>query len=474
MGSIRPSSLRWQLGVQAALLLTGAGLLAVMAVGSLSVARREYGVAAAGYRELTRVYEVGSQVRTARTLASVGNGAGAVRALEGAERRMATMELEGGWQAVAGAIGRARGSGGEISAIDGAVSALSSLATEIQGRITAGERKADDNRRSAIVALVAGALVLAGVAAVVAVMQYRRVVRPLGELGAASRRLAGRDFSLRLADQGPAELAQLAADFNRMAAELESVYRELEAKVEARSKALAESSRLASVGYLAAGVAHEINNPLGIITGYAERAARAGTSPEKVQQALAVITEEAFRCHRITGALLSLAKPGGDEGQKRGDEGQPRSAGKVELGAVVVRVVERLAALPVAQGKEVEVERGTAEVWVAAKEGDVTQVVMNLVINALEAVSQAGGRVAVAAREAGELVVEDNGPGIAVEVKARLFEPFVTTKGAAGEAKNLGLGLMVVRTVTAGAGAEVEAGESGLGGARFVVKWKLA
>src|SRR5687767_7695057 len=104
-----------------------------------------------------------------------------------------------------------------------------------------------------------------------------------------------------------------------MAAELDAYYRELEQKVAAKSRELVRSERLASVGYLAAGVAHEINNPLGIISGYAEYALselkRSGDTEDGDEPArsLQVICDEAFRCKAITQKLLSLARGGDDE-----------------------------------------------------------------------------------------------------------------------------------------------------------------
>ena len=116
-----------------------------------------------------------------------------------------------------------------------------------------------------------GGAVVAGLA--LGAWQYRSVMRPLGSSAPASGRVAAGQFRGRVETQGGSggdEFARSRRDFNRMAAELDGLYHELEQKVAAKSKELVRSERLASVGYLAAGVAHEINNPLGIISGYAE------------------------------------------------------------------------------------------------------------------------------------------------------------------------------------------------------------
>ena len=114
------------------------------------------------------------------------------------------------------------------------------------------------------------AVILAAI--LLGVFQYRSVINPLRKLGDSVRQIAAGSFANRVQISGSAEFVALANDFNRMAHELDGLYRELEQKVAAKSKELVRSERLASVGYLAAGVAHEINNPLSIIAGYGERA----------------------------------------------------------------------------------------------------------------------------------------------------------------------------------------------------------
>src|SRR4029077_3174337 len=129
---------------------------------------------------------------------------------------------------------------------------------------------------------------------------------PLRTLGQAVRAVAAGRFGSPIDEAGDREFALLARDFNRMATDLEELYRHLEQKVQIKSRELVRSERLASVGFLAAGVAHEIHNPLGIITGYGERALRQleqqPESPEvrNAIKAITVMCEEAFRCKQIT------------------------------------------------------------------------------------------------------------------------------------------------------------------------------
>src|SRR5206468_12234896 len=104
--------------------------------------------------------------------------------------------------------------------------------------------------------------------------QYRTLVRPLLLLRDDMRRSAANEYRDLVKSLGDREFKDVAAFFNGLARELAELYRGLEEKVVTRTRELVRSERLASVGFLAAGVAHEINNPLGVISGYAELATK--------------------------------------------------------------------------------------------------------------------------------------------------------------------------------------------------------
>jgi signal transduction histidine kinase len=282
-------------------------------------------------------------------------------------------------------------------------------------------------------------------------------MRPLTDLSAAVRRIAAGDFSSKVPADGATEFAALAADFNRTAGELDTVYRGLEAKVEAKSKQLVRSERLASVGYLAAGVAHEINNPLGIIAGHAElslqqldRAKVGAGSPRPIptsidapvtadlRHTLQTIADEAFRCKTIIDKLLSLARPGDDDRQV------------ISLEAVARSVVSLLSALPEHRNRKLTLDvRPDTDTRILASENEMKQVLLNLAKNAVESLPEGAGAVTIALRhraETVELSVTDTGRGMSPDILDHVFEPFFTTKRGAGS-PGTGLGLSISHAI---------------------------
>jgi len=244
------------------------------------------------------------------------------------------------------------------------------------------------------------------------ILQYQGVVSPLQRLTAGGRKLAAGEFKQRLSERGSPEFAGLAGEFNRMAGELDEFYHRLEEKVTQKSRELTRTERLASVGYLAAGVAHEINNPIAIIAGYAEyslgqlkqQSPTAGN--EDLARSLEVICDEAFRCKQIVGQLLSLARPG--EGKRS----------HVDLGKVARDVLAAVGGLRDFKDRHLNViTRDDGQLTVLAAEAEMKQVMLNLTVNALDAVAP-GGEVQIEVSRNGQWVetrVRDNGRGMTPE-----------------------------------------------------------
>ncbi len=228
-----------------------------------------------------------------------------------------------------------------------------------------------------------------------------------------------------------------------------------------------EADRLAQVGRLAAGVAHEVNNPLAFIQAnlsyLQEELARAGRSPE---DALAVVKETqqgVVRIQQIVQDLTALA---------RGTpELEPREVGRCPLPQVIEESM-RLASVRLKRlAVEVEVPAGVPPV--KADPRRLGQVLLNLLLNAADALEEAGvqgPKVALRVKTVGpkvELVLEDNGPGFAAEHLQRLFTPFFTTKA---QGKGTGLGLALSRQYVEGFGGALRAENRPEGGARFTVE----
>ena len=359
--------------------------------------------------------------------------------------------------------------------LTGALETLHAVVRDCDHLVRAAQESAATRIRNTTISIaILAALILAGAVAISA-WQYRGVMTPLTRLRRSVQDLAAGDFAARCDENArDREFAELARDFNRMACELDDFYRRLEHKVQQASKELVRSERLASVGFLAAGVAHEINNPLNIISGYAEltlKRLRANGEDEEAhaeaEQALQLIRDEAFRCKEITGKLLSLSR-GGGEGQHR----RPFS-----LAHVAEDVAGMLGALKHYRDRRVELKLDRAEPLVVVGSADeMKQVILNLAVNALEATPPGVGEVQIDGRRRGswvELCIVDNGRGMPPEVLDRVFEPFFTARNgkSAPREPGTGLGLSITHAIVSNHGGQICAESEGIGrGSRFTVR----
>ncbi|MCP3105092.1 ATP-binding protein [Myxococcus sp. K15C18031901] len=221
---------------------------------------------------------------------------------------------------------------------------------------------------------------------------------------------------------------------------------------------LVSAERLATVGRLAAGVAHEVGNPLAGILGYLSLARMKAPTPE-LKDYLERIDHEVQRIDRIVRGLLDLGRP------------ETSSPGPVEVGTVVETCVRLVRAAPELTGVTVSLDLEPGLV-ARAETGPLSQILINLLLNAAQAMGGQGRVNVVSRRDEGgvRVMVVDEGPGIPAEVMSRLFEPFFTTKGRQGT----GLGLAVSLRLARGMGGSLAA-ENGVGtGARFTVTLPVA
>jgi signal transduction histidine kinase len=287
------------------------------------------------------------------------------------------------------------------------------------------------------VAFLAGAPLLA---LAIGLAVRRSVAQPVARLSEAALRLARGEMDTRIEIRSRDEFGVLADQFNAMA----------EALVQ-HQKDLVQSEKLAGIGRLAAGVAHELNNPLAVMLGYLMLHRRKAQG--QLARDLGTVEREAHRCREIVSDLLELARPAG-----------AFQKDAVDLRQLCDEVVADLRDSGQAPQVRLSVE-GAGEAqgnWTKLR-----QVVLNLVKNGAEAAGS-GGHVGVrvwSSQEAVEVAVADDGPGIPAEARSRIFEPFFTTK-----TNGTGLGLAVSRAIARAHGGDLAVRTGDAGGAVLAVR----
>jgi two-component system, NtrC family, sensor kinase len=299
----------------------------------------------------------------------------------------------------------------------------------------------------------------------------RLIVRPLDALARAAERVAlgARRFSVPRG--GARELVELGGNLHTMTEHLIREEEALRAKVDEVERAtvslreaqdrLIRSERLASVGRLAAGLAHEVGNPIAALLGLEDLLLEGGLDASEQQDFLQRMRKETERINRILRDLLQFARPG--EGR------EPTLAVQGSVAEAVADTAALIAPQKAMRHIELELRVADGLPPVALGAEQLMQLVLNLLLNAVDALD-GGGRVRVAAEPSPRgvrLVVEDNGPGVALAVRDRLFEPFVTTKDIG---KGTGLGLAVCRGLVEAVGGSIALDTAYAEGARFVVE----
>jgi signal transduction histidine kinase len=300
----------------------------------------------------------------------------------------------------------------------------------------------------------------------------RLIVRPLDAISAAARRVATGARTLDVPQTGPSEMLELARSVSEMTAKLradEQRMRDQIDELERRAQKLREaqdrlvrSERLASVGRLAAGLAHEIGNPIASLLGLEDLLLQGGLDPAEERDFLWRIRKETERIHKVLRDLLDFARPA----SAKRNEGADKPGSLSEAAADVVALVRPQASF---RGLDLSTEVDPLLPPVALGNEQIVQVLLNLLLNAADAAGPSG-KVALRVRRNGasvQVVVEDNGPGIDPSMRGRLFEPFATTKEIG---KGTGLGLAVCRGLVESARGTIQLDETYRQGARFVVE----
>lgn len=224
---------------------------------------------------------------------------------------------------------------------------------------------------------------------------------------------------------------------------------------------LRQTEKLSAIGQLAAGVAHELNNPLGVIMGFAQGLARRTGEGDPDKLAVASIERESRRCRNLVANLLSFSRASRLEERKR-----------IDLRKLVAEALSLVAAQAKLGDVSVASSLGEEPLEVQTNADQIQQVVVNLCINAIDAMPR-GGTLAVSLRRAPdaggrrvELVVADTGAGIPDDIRSKVLEPFFTTKDPG---KGTGLGLSLVHEIVQRHGGSLEFDSRVGQGTTFVV-----
>ena len=293
---------------------------------------------------------------------------------------------------------------------------------------------------SAILAILAGSLMLWW-------LNRRLVVRPVADLVEGTRRVIEGDLGVTIPFIGRHELGTLAKTFNEMTRTLADTQRQL-----------TQADKLASVGRLAAGVAHEINNPLTGVLSYASLLRKRLDGDVAACEDLDVIVRETVRCRGIIRELLDFARPAAPARKP------------MDLNDVVRRSVSVVMTQLTLNRVDLSLNLAEALPTAQADPNQIQQVVVNLLLNAADSIDAEGGSIRASTRlgpaSAIEFLLEDSGRGIAPEDLPRIFEPFFTTKGSHGT----GLGLAVSWGIVEAHGGTLEVQSEPGRGTQFTLR----
>ncbi len=309
-------------------------------------------------------------------------------------------------------------------------------------RMLASTRQATMLSLGAVV-LIAGALFI---------LVQQTVRRPINRLIAATRQVADGDYALQVPSAATDEIGFLARSFNEMIESLNTSQQNLEAKVAQKADELrsaqfqvVQAEKLSSVGLVAAGIAHELNSPLMAIATFGHLVQKKLPPGSQEYDDVRMILHEADRCAAIIRTLLDFSR----------DQSSNQESELCEMSAIVTRAVKILQVAMRENGVAVEVTIAQDVPLLDANAVQITQVLVNLLLNAVQAMP-GGGRITVRADRVGRsqyayvkmpppqrdgllrVRVADTGPGIPREHLGRVFDPFFTTKPV-GQGSGLGL-----------------------------------
>ncbi len=325
---------------------------------------------------------------------------------------------------------------------------LERMSSTLLLRVASLQEKSQAVSRRAATLIVATVSLVLALAAISAWLLSRRLLKHVGELLTGTQHITHGDLRYRVAETQRDEIGQLAQSFNAMAQEIQEHREHQERTVEAKTAelkhaqdALVQSEKLASIGLLASGVAHELNNPLTSILMNVNLLMEDALDQPALRQELQRIGEDTVRCKRIIDDLKDFSR-----------RHEPDIA-PTDLGALVHDALGLLGRGAGLQGITVIPELSHEIPPVPCDPARMEQVLANVFVNAVQAMPQ-GGRLTVrTGLRAGfaEISVEDTGPGIPGEIRSKIFDPFFTTKP-----HGTGLGLSIVYRIMEAHGGRID------------------
>ncbi len=298
------------------------------------------------------------------------------------------------------------------------------------------------------------ALILLAFGALVGIFWARRITRPLERLSTATQEIAQGRFDTTVPVASKDEIGDLAQSFNQMATGL----KEREEALQTAQSQLVQSEKMAAFGQLGAGIAHEVKNPLAGILGCSQIALKKAEPGTALHSNLQLIEKETRRCKSIIDNLLKFARQ------------EKAAMGPIPINTVVEDAVAIVSHQLEMNHVRLETDLASGLPHILGNANQLQQVLMNLMINAQQAMEGTPGHVTVATRrtEGGsvEVQVRDTGPGMPKDIMDKIFEPFFTTKPSG---KGTGLGLSVSFGIIKDHGGEIAVESVPGRGATFVI-----
>ena len=286
------------------------------------------------------------------------------------------------------------------------------------------------------------------------------ITQPILKLIDAARKLGAGDLSSRVESSGVADLDRLASELNRMAEQLEEQNnkrdRFYQEKLELE-KGLRHAEKLASIGQLSSGLAHEIGTPLNVISGRAEQLLAKVSEDDSSRKALATIVQQSEHIATLIERLLAFSRK------------EEKTFSQISLRHIINEAYSLCLLRAKRERNEMALELDIVDDVMSGDADALQQMFVNLLLNSFQAIEGSGVIKINASQDTSndlEIIYEDNGPGIAAEQHERVFDPFFTTKHV-GE--GTGLGLFIVASIVEEHSGHIRIEDRADRGVRFVI-----